>query len=228
LHPGALQGKVYPKSVHGLCYFHLHVQGWTKFVVKTAPDTDAAKKCAETARLWIKSWFFDVESEDEYKFSRSRFNDWLSKQVEVLGQPCIDAIKVYIVKKLEPYEALWLNYTHLHVLGCNQHTMSIGEAMHWSMKSGTCGVRASMNADVAAGAMMDKAERKGQAKATKNAAQVNSAKLWTDSETSAHLTQYTEEFSVEHWSHSQKYKAFETAPGVWLVFLPGKNCVCVL
>ena len=52
----------FPKAVHGLCYFHLAIQGWKKHVYPSEPKsgemaTRSWSACAEVKR-WVKTWFF--------------------------------------------------------------------------------------------------------------------------------------------------------------------------
>ena len=214
----------FPNSVHGLCYFHLEVQGWIKHVLPTVnKDGEEAKATAEHARLWIKSWCFDVETEGEYKLSKELFYKWLGEQQEeTMSTACVEAIRLWILKCLEPYQNMWLNYKRLNVYGQGQRTTSIGEAMHSSMKSGASGVKASMNVNVAANCMMDNAERKGKEKAIHCADQVSRNKLWSESATRDHLTDFSEVESQEQWNAHTKCKVIEVEAGRCLVFTPGK------
>jgi hypothetical protein len=117
---------------------------------------------------------------------------------------------------------MWLYWRRLTVYGFGETTTSIGEAMHWSMKSGHNGVRPSINADTAAICMMDKAQAMGKRKATSNLAQIDSTMTWTESETSKHLTRTSEKWAQDEWDRRQWCKVFEVASGVYLVFTPGK------
>ena len=191
--------------------------------MKHIPDNNNAKTSAEVARCWIKTWFFDVESSDEHCHSKAEFHTWLESQKGVLTEQGVLAIKVYIIKRLEPHEVMWLNWRQKFVLGFEQRTTSIGEALHFSMKSGADGVRPNMNADVAANTMVDKAQRRlGVNKAKKNAVQATGTKLWSSSPTSDDLTTFAETKLNEEWELSQNCKAFEVAPGVYYVITPGK------
>ena len=65
----------FPKTVHGLCYFHLCAIGWTKhvkpFVTKEMKQKDTVTKMV--IKYWVKSWFYDNETNIEYLFSRHLF-----------------------------------------------------------------------------------------------------------------------------------------------------------
>ena len=74
----------FPKAVHGLCYYHLAIQGFKKYVDPHVPTVGRFSKRAKVAvyhiKKWVKDWFFDVEDEAEYRDSRSRFNTWVHSQ----------------------------------------------------------------------------------------------------------------------------------------------------
>ena len=109
----AIAKGVYPNAVSTLCYYHTFVQQWNGMVRQHIPKTEAAKDTAETAYCWIKTWFFYVESREEYDYSVGRFNSWLAEQAVVLSQTCVDAIDQLIREKLEGHELQWLNYHKL-------------------------------------------------------------------------------------------------------------------
>ena len=129
--------------------------------MKAIPNDPVAKKRAEKARYWIKSWFFVVEDENEFQLSYRRFYEFLDENKKILSTAGVEAIKQYIVTKLLDLKPSWVNYMRLHTLGMDTRTTSIGEAMHYSMKSGETGVKPHMSLDKSANTMMDKAEKKG-------------------------------------------------------------------
>ena len=71
------KGYVLPNTVHGLCYFHLGVLGWLKhvnpFVTKEMKDKVMLRIMVDDIKYWVKSWFFDTETNMEYLFSRHFF-----------------------------------------------------------------------------------------------------------------------------------------------------------
>ena len=63
-----------PQTVHGLCYFHLCVIGWSKhvqtFMTKNMKEKDTVVKMVNEIKFWVKSWFYDTETNNEYLFTR--------------------------------------------------------------------------------------------------------------------------------------------------------------
>ena len=67
----------FPSTVHGLCYYHLCVIGWAKhvklFVTKEMKDKDTMVQMVKQIKFWVKSWFYNIETNHEYMFSRHLF-----------------------------------------------------------------------------------------------------------------------------------------------------------
>jgi hypothetical protein len=91
-------GRAFPNAVHSLCYFHLAIIGWSKHV--TLPSLNDCTAISDTAidtiRDWIKTWFFELESEDEYRHSVGELLQFLDMTQEnrVLPPHTIESIKV--------------------------------------------------------------------------------------------------------------------------------------
>ena len=217
----AIGEEIYPNALHHLCYFHLHVQGWIKHVVKFIPKGAKAKAIAEWLRHWIKTWFFDIETEAEYKESKQHFFKYLKDNEDVLTRPCCDVVRKYLLGYLFHYSHLWLNYHYLDVFGLGEKTTSIGEGMHYSTK-GLGGAKASMNPSTSVSAMADKAQARGQRIRQQNAAQVDRTKLWSQSDTRDYLTKYAESAAEDLSKLSKRCRAMGISPGFWLVYTPGK------
>ena len=71
----------FPNTVHGLCYYYLGVLGWLKHVhphvTKKMKDKIFLRKMVKQIKQWVKSWFYDTESNMEYMFSRHLFFLWI-------------------------------------------------------------------------------------------------------------------------------------------------------
>ena len=68
---------VHKNACHGLCYFHLVIQGWNKYVkpyiTANLKENTTCQQYLKTIRYWFKSWFFYVELEIEYHCSKRFF-----------------------------------------------------------------------------------------------------------------------------------------------------------
>lgn len=117
------------------------------------------KKTIFTIKMWIKSWYFDVENEIEYIFSRRIFFHWLkSLSGNVLTTIAVNKISLWITVNLDTYSTYSLNYHYIHVDRIDARTTSIAEAMHHSMKHAKDGGRTQSALFKSAEKMMDKAQ----------------------------------------------------------------------
>ena len=74
--------KPFPNAVAGLCYFHLVLQGWDRIVYPNLPKEGKQYNINNVilprVKEYIKTWYLDVENEQEYKLSKEIFYPWLS------------------------------------------------------------------------------------------------------------------------------------------------------
>ena len=91
----------------------------------------------------VKSWYFDVEKETEYVFSRRLFFHWLkSLSGNILTELAVSKIILWIKTNRDPYSLYSLNYHCLRVNEFGVRTTSNSEPMNNSMKSKSDGVKA--------------------------------------------------------------------------------------
>ena len=182
----------------------------------------------KTVRLWVKSWFFDVESKKEYLCSKNLFNKWLDEQATQtnISISLVEVIKVWVTDKLEHYENFWVNYIRLMVPGMEQRTTSIGEAMHHSMKSGFDCVQSSMSLDKSAISQINKAQRKAKISQKKNAEQVARNQTWTSTLTQKYLTDHCAGLVENELFLALLYKVVQISVDLFLVYLPDDKVPC--
>jgi hypothetical protein len=197
-------GRSFPNAVHSLCYFHLAIIGWCKHVtMPSVSDSSSLSDVAiNTVRDWTKSWFFDVETKEEYVHSTGELLDFLDMSCEnqVLPFYMAESIKTWLVGTLQKCESLWNNHECLYVESMNMRTTSVAESLHWSMKSGYDGVRSANRTKRSAEKMMDKAERKAKDIAMHNAGQIICKQQWNSMPTANQLTDYCQSLADLQWS----------------------------
>ena len=80
--------KAFPNAVSGLCYYHLVIQGFDRKVNPSLPKEgkqyDINNIIIPRIKEYIKTWYFDVETEAEYNLSVSKFYPWLAS-LEKIG-----------------------------------------------------------------------------------------------------------------------------------------------
>ena len=81
--------KSFPNAVIGLCYYHLVIQGFKRSVTPSLPkegsEYELNKLLIPKIKEYIKSWYFDVETEEEFLYSKSHFWPWLDNLVKLHG-----------------------------------------------------------------------------------------------------------------------------------------------
>ena len=124
-----------PYTVHSLCYFHLGVLRWLKhvhpFVTKDMKEKVMLRNAVAKIKSWVKSWFYNTETNIEYLFSRHLFILWVDSLRGLMSEYFVESVLKWIKTNLTPYERLWLNHKRLHVQGFNTRTTSVGEGMHF-------------------------------------------------------------------------------------------------
>ena len=91
--------KTFPKAVHGLCYYHLAIQGWENNVHPNMPKQGKEGKIAENVsqiiKAWVKDWFFTIEDDDEYKHSKQEFDNWI-RSLKDIELPSISIDSIFV------------------------------------------------------------------------------------------------------------------------------------
>ena len=104
----------FPHALHGLCYFHIAIQGYQKHVLPSITDTIKNSyemmQYIKIFRFWIKTWFYTIESVIEYNYSRNMLFNWLDSTFSSHSENLVSVIKNWIITKLDPYEPMWINY----------------------------------------------------------------------------------------------------------------------
>jgi hypothetical protein len=190
---------------------------YTDYYVVGVPITWYTKEI--TCRNWIKTWFFDVETEDEYLKSKTMFHQWLAKlRGNPLPNDLVTDIVTWLNKKLFPKENMWVNYMRTEVMGMQGRTTSIAEALHASLKSGFGGVMSSMATDKSCDTILKKSKRRDEEKQRRNADALNKRPTWCTVQTGEVLTQYCFTEASKQWDQMQGYIVIATAPTTYWVY----------
>ena len=213
------------------------IDGWTK------PDRATAKKNNEKMRKigslpqdkdiiptlpqlclcvlhqWIKSWFFVLETEDEFNDSLSRFWIRLDQMKHVLPSSVREKVRHHVVNKLEPKKSFWANCLYIHHATRDQRTTSVGEAHHKSTKSGQSATAANQNIDTAATNIMKKSVDRANAKGKLNQRN-NDSRLVRHDGGLSELTPHANNKSAVQLSLSKRCKAVQVSPTRFKVWNP--------
>ena len=219
------KGHSFPNSVLGLCYFHLASLGWNRHV---QPNIDfhgkkaaATKKCVTTIKYWVKSWFYDVESESEYFFSRQLFFAWLEAQKNsLLSELGIEKVKWWIRTTLDPHGSLWLNYLRLRITGFNQRTTSVGEAMHSSMKNKRDGASANMEPKKSTAKIIEKSNSRMKKLGKHNAICIDRSRINNTEEQGSYLTDHGYKIAEAEYEMSKSCRCVQIDSDTFHAYTP--------
>ncbi|KAG7369893.1 MULE transposase domain containing protein [Nitzschia inconspicua] len=106
------EGQTFPNAVHTLCYFHTATISFNNNIsFPKGTGKEAMDDAIEVVRWFVKSWFFEVESFEEYNHSRLYLDSWLERGGgSVLEPHIVNSLKTWVTTHLRPLEKMWLNY----------------------------------------------------------------------------------------------------------------------
>ncbi|KAG7368905.1 MULE transposase domain containing protein [Nitzschia inconspicua] len=222
------EGGTFPNAVHTLCYFHTATLSFNKNVsLPVGTDPEEMHRAIDVVRWFVKSWFFDLESCEEYNHSRSYLIAWLEQgSGSVLTPHIVNSIKTWVTTHLRPLEKMWLNFERLYLCTMDLRTTSISESMHASMKSGFDGVRAGMDTTSSANAVVGKSTRRQKQQQRLNAREQERTVKWSEMPTTRHLTEYCLMKAKEEWDVANSLVVIHAKmdPGEWWVFKEHDSC----
>jgi hypothetical protein len=179
------------------------------------------KPFIDLIRYWVKSWFFEVETEFEYKYSKKLFKCWMKLQKESgnLSPAVIAVAEQWLQKSIYVQDQYWANHDRLFVGSIECRTTSIVESMHGSMKGGFDGVHQANSPETTAITCVKKAKRKADKISRLNARQVMRQST-SDSNTYLYLTDNAEDGALEQSEAAEDLKVIKRSDRVFHVFKP--------
>jgi hypothetical protein len=218
------QGKIFPRAIFSTCYYHLVVVGWKThvFLPNKKKDLQAAEPLFNTIKHWIHSWFFEVETELEYLYSRDALDKWLGLQREsgTLPHPTIDSVRAWLHSSIFVQDQYWRNYDRLFVGGMECRTTSIVESMHSSLKASFDKVHQHNSPETTAQTCVNKGKRKADEISRSNARQVARKPTWTNSNTYLHLTARAEDDANQQGEAADQLVVVQRTERLYHVFKP--------
>jgi hypothetical protein len=203
---------------HRLDLYHLIIQEWKKNVHVDSTTTLETKQVLKDIRGFILSWFTSIESETEYRKSRSDFETMynLAKEVGTIKSQ-VKAIDE-ILKNFDKYRGHcghWL-FKHLPTLGFRGS--SISEADNSTLKHNTpYAVDHRHSLDKSGHQLIKQSHLKQKRAHTEMAADINATKLWSRSKTAPFLTKYMESLAIKFFDRRGCVTAIYIGNKTWLV-----------
>ena len=135
------QRKFYPKARHGLCMYHLVVQGINRLKTQMKGwDTANVRNMVETFKQFLFSWMRvgEIESEEEHAKSKACLETWLARRKEshpsVAVRHNVGILSDFLTKKILPHKERWLACLRQDHLTLHQRTTSALEGVNQTIK----------------------------------------------------------------------------------------------
>jgi len=205
---------------HVFCEWHLLVVGWKVHVSCTVPRGDeVCQEFSDTAYSWIQSWFWLVETKEEFDKSLCDFWLWLDSflQDNDTYSSTVSAIRNFVIQSLLPKLDYWVRYSRIDQLSFEATTNSVVEGQNSSLKRGVIQTKANNSLLQSTKALMSNSEVKFGLTKIKKAKEVVSTPLWTSNATAAQLTSFAEMLVSRNFQQSINYLVVQTSTTEWLV-----------
>jgi hypothetical protein len=201
---------------HQLCEFHLLVIAWRKKVLPFVLDDAPTEAIAVTAYQWIQTWFWNIESEAEFKMSLDDFYAFLDRSRTEANTAMLTAIRNFVLQSLLPLQYQWLRCHFLYKRSLDAKANSVVESQNSSLKHGTVKVSSSLGIETSTQRMTDYANLLHNRKSVSAAGAVTSTPLWSASGTAGWLTNYAEGLICSNMDRRLLYKVTQGTCFPWL------------
>jgi len=174
---------------HVLCQWHLFNLGWNHKVKPYISDRDERiKDVAKITANWIKTWFNEIETFEEFDESYARLQSWLDTVIP----NTVEAIRNFITEKLLVHRVRFLRCYRIKVQGFDELANSNAESQNSSIKRGPMKIQPNMSMQLSSKIMTDKHSMIQNYHAVTDASKLNATCLWSSSKTSFELTKLAE------------------------------------
>jgi len=136
------QRKFYGKAKHGLCMYHLVVQGINRLKAQMKGwDTAKVRNMVETFKQFLFSWMRvgEIESEEEYGISKACLETWLVRVKENNASEAVKhnvgVLSDFLTTKILPHKERWLACLRQDLLTLHQRTTSALEGVNQTVKA---------------------------------------------------------------------------------------------
>jgi len=217
----SIQRGIFPNAVNRLCYYHHFIQKWTKEVVCFVPPNDpVARSLAGWVWIWIKSWYFTLETEAEFLHSRKCLFEWLENHKAQLSPIFVEKANLFIEKKYKSDDIRVLQWRFHTVVSMDHRTTNCDEVTHHSARTGVHAVDSSKAMDDTGTSMMNKVLHKSRKSSALNAFQMLTSNKWSNSNCADWLTDDQERKSAKLDQNTHHLRGIQVSDEEWLVFLP--------
>ena len=132
---------LYRNAHHGLCMYHLVVQGINRNKSKMKGwDTVSVRNMVETFKQFLFSWMRvgEIESEEEYRKSKQCLETWLTRLKDTHANEAVrhnvGVLSDFLTVSILPHKERWLACLRQHRLTLLQRTTSALEGVNQTIK----------------------------------------------------------------------------------------------
>ena len=197
------------------CY-HFYRKVWNQKVVPFVGDHTMSKLILHKLDKWIMSWFKSTETQQEFDISLIYFKKYLQTTTDIIGLYCNETITNLITKMVNKQKLLFhhhfLDTTNFDFLGD-----SFIEALNQSIKRGPISVNSKMDISNSGFTQLKATTAKSIKRKLETAKDINTHKLWSNSNTAAFLTKYAEGLMCDIFDRRTQYTNIRISRKVWLV-----------
>ena len=131
---------------HRLDYYHTFIQEWEKTTFGCTRYDIEVRDILNNIRDWMKTWYMNLESIDEYKQSRKLFNEYYNPKKEKIGDHFSTGIDI-IIKNFEAKINKLANWEFKFCTDFGFKGSSIAEVGNVSIKKGIFQTKQTMGLD---------------------------------------------------------------------------------
>ena len=182
-------------------------------------DDAPTEAIAVTAYQWIQTWFWNIESETEFKMSLDDFYAFLDRSRTEANTAMLTAIRNFVLQSLLPLQYQWLRCHFLYKRSLDAKANSVVESQNSSLKHGTVKVSSSLGIETSTQRMTDYANLLHNRKSVSAAGAVTSTPLWSASGTAGWLTNYAEGLICSNMDRRLLYKVTQGTCSPYLCLL---------
>jgi hypothetical protein len=196
----------------------LHLKGKKR---KKSPPLTESNKTARTVYRWIFSWAQPsyCETEEEYLLSKALFMTFVqSYQVrDLFGSLFVEAVVCFVRENVFPHEERFCYYRRHSLFHLETHTNCGHEGTNNGVKNCSSPVMPQNRLDRAIKTLNLNAEVKAANTRIMVCYKSNSLKLWSDTPTSAHVTDPCESMLNTEWKRASDWIPYRLSKYRWLV-----------
>ena len=227
----------FPHATSILDLYHFFKQRWQKYVsynifivyftsksditnilclIQLSSPPPDAEMILEEIKEWIESWFYKLETDNEYSYSKEKFLEFYQDHKQILGNSVCMRLDE-LLNDIDTYKDMVCHHKQMGKTKFSFVSSSICEGTNYSLKYGVYKTKATQSIHVSGTNQIKQTEAKTRRDNITLARNVITSKLWTKLPTSKCLCDYIEGLICDMVDTSD-YEVVYVGNKTWLVF----------